>query len=549
MSQTAPETVETLWEGAPTAVHTAACDAMDTALLRIECGFVRGFAGMQVIGNALDVSRDGKERVRAALESLGLHLPARRLVVSLTPADVKKDGSQLDLPVAVSLALLLAEGREPHVRPERWLFAAELGLGGELRPVRGVVSFALAALAAGLDGLVIAAENLSEVSVLAAVDGGRTKRMQVLGFESLKSVLAWLYEGDLDGAQSLKEPDFRRRPAAEGSDFPDFDDMILEPTLERAALVVAAGMHSILLRGAPGTGKSMFSARLASLLPRLGSQEHVEAMRIYSVAAERLPAGLLAGRPPFRAPHHQASAAAILGTPEHPGEIALAHGGILFLDELPEFRRDLLESLREPLETGEVRVSRSRRKVLWRARSILIAACNNCPCGWFGSVRKTCSCVYTRLLAYRQRLSGPILDRIDVHFNMPETSEATADLFLKLHDPARSEGRTHRLAAAVASARAYGAARNEAVGARYNRDLTAEHLVSVSGLSPSRFETLVNESFPKSASRRSVIRSLRVARTLADLDGEAAIRSADLGLSWSWTAEGAARSRGETIGN
>lgn len=544
MSQTAPETVETLWEGPPTAVHTAACDAMDTALLRIECGFVRGFAGMQVIGNALDVSRDGKERVRAALESLGLHLPARRLVVSLTPADVKKDGSQLDLPVAVSLALLLAEGREPRVRPERWLFAAELGLGGELRPVRGVVSFALAALAAGLDGLVIASDNLSEVSVLAAVDGGRTKRMQVLGFESLKAVLAWLYEGDLEGAQTLKEPDFQRRETAEG---PDFDDMILEPSLERAALVVAAGMHSILLRGAPGTGKSMFSARLASLLPRLGSQEHVEAMRIYSVATERLPAGLLAGRPPFRAPHHQASAAAILGTPENPGEIALAHGGILFLDELPEFRRDLLESLREPLETGEVRVSRSRRKVLWRARSILIAACNNCPCGWFGSARKTCSCVYARLVAYRQRLSGPILDRIDVHLNMPETSEATADLFLKLHDPARSEGRTRRLADAVAAARAYAAGRNEAVGARYNRDLTAEHLVTVSGLAPARFATLVNETFPKTASRRSVIRSLRVARTLADLDGEPAIRREDLGLSWSWTAEGAAQGRGEAI--
>ncbi len=527
-----------------TLVNSGICDAMDSCLAQIECGFVRGFAGMQLIGNTSEVCRDGKERARAALEHLGIHLPPRRLVVSLTPADLKKDGNQFDLPVAVSLALLLRDVPPRH-DPSQWLFAAELGLMGELRPVKGVVSFAVAAMAQGLAGIVVAPDNLEEVAVLGELNPHQAKPLQALAFNSLKEVLAWLIEGQSEPSVAWLRTTPARAMAPE-TKRPDFDDMILAPAMELAALTVATGMHSLLMRGTPGTGKSMLAARLASILPNLNRAEHIEAMRIYSSVSERMPANLLMGRPTYRAPHHQASSAAILGGPDTPGEMALAHGGVLFLDELPEFRRDLLEALREPLETGEIRVSRAKRKVVWRSRVILVAACNNCPCGWFGSARRRCRCPTGRLLAYRQRLSGPILDRIDLHLNVPEPSEETASLFIRLSGSFK-ESPTARLCRRVEEARSFGRRRNRAFNAPFNRDLEAHHLVAASGLEPAIFSTMVNQTVPRSASSRAVIRCLRVARTLADLDQSVAVRPADLLQAWLWQAEPAARERGEEL--
>jgi magnesium chelatase family protein len=355
--------------------------------------------------------------------------------------------------------------------------------------------------------------------------------------------LAWLIEGFEGHEAILALPGGSAETPAAG---PDFDDMVLQPGIELAVLVAASGMHSLLLRGSPGTGKSMLAARLPSILPDLDPLEHVEAMRIHSTFTEKLPDAILCGRPPYRAPHHQASAAAVLGSAEMPGEISLAHGGVLFLDELTEFRRDLLESLREPLETGCVHVSRSRRKVVWSARIMLVAACNNCPCGWFGSSRRVCTCGAARRTAYWSRLSGPILDRIDLQVNMPEPDEATAAIFLRL---ARSSvpSKTKELAARVLRTRARAAARNVRFGVLSNRDLPAHQLVGASGLEPGEFARAVNATFPRAASSRAVLRALRVARTLADLDESETIRNGDLEQAWAWQAEAAARQRGETL--
>lgn len=525
-----------------TIVVSAISDAIEARVMRVECGLTRGFSGLQMIGNTTEVCRDGKERARTALERLNIHLPPQRLVLSLTPADVRKDGNQFDLPIAVSLALLIL-GCKPLVETSRWMFVAELGLNGELRPVKGAVSFALAAISEGLEGIVVAPDNLTEVVALQKLGPARDRPLRVLAFANLGDVLGWL----LNCGQSSHElPTIHSEAGADDGELtPDFDDMLLAPEVELAALVAASGMHSLLLRGSPGTGKSMLAARLPSILPDLAEAEHIETMRIYSNYTEKLPRAILRGRPPYRAPHHQASVAAVLGSAEIPGEISLAHGGVLFLDEITEFRRDLLESLREPLETGVVHVSRTRRKSIWHARILLVAACNNCPCGWFASRRHLCVCGTLRRQAYLNRLSGPILDRIDIQLNMPEPDLEAGNLFLRLATaPTRSK--THELAQRVELARALARDRNAAFGVVYNCDLSARNLIAASGLPAGSFNQLVSQLIPPSASSRATIRTIRVARTLADLAGSAEIRALDLRLAWSWQADSAAKQRGET---
>jgi len=528
-----------------TEVNSAMCDAMETNLTHIESSYVRGYAGMQLIGNASEVCRDGKERAKAALEALGLPLPAKRLVVSIAPADIKKDGNQFDLPFAASLALLVRK-KIPVIDTSKWLFAAELGLSGELKPVRGVVSFAVAAVAEGLEGLVVAKENLEELSAIASLEIPHLKNLKALGFHSLKSVLTWIFKGDLSGAYSIR----KRFPSSTSSidNIPNFDDMILDSQMQSAALVVATGLHSLLLRGSPGTGKSMFAARMPSILPPMEKTEHIEALRIQSSHREKIPQSLLAGRPPFRSPHHQASPQAVLGGHDRPGELALAHGGILFLDEFPEFRRDLLEALREPLETGEIRLSRVKKKVTWKSRIILIAACNNCPCGWHASKRRKCDCNQQRLFAYWHKLSGPILDRIDIHINVPEPTTDSADIFLRLaKDKENSSSKTKEMAERVKAARKFAKKRNKKFGVEFNRDLNANNLLAASGLSEHNFTALINKFAPKTSSNRAIIHAIRVARTLSDIDESPTIREQDFEQAWNWQAEMSAQDRGEDI--
>ncbi len=524
-----------------TLVHTATTEAMDTRLVQVESTFTRGFAGLQVIGNTSEVCRDGKERAKAALENLGIYLPNQRLVISLTPADLKKDGNHFDLPIAVSIALLLTE-TPPRQNPAQWLFAAELGLSGELKPVRSIVSFALAAVAQNVNGLIVANANLADVGILTTFAQPHLQKLQILGFDSLSGVLDWLFDGSSDEAQA---PHGKTLPInKQWYSSVSFDDMALSPAMQRAATAAVAGVHSLLLRGSPGSGKSMFATRLPSIMPTMPEHEHLEVLRIVSNYRDRIPKNLLAGQPPFRSPHHQTSAAALLGGADQPGELSLAHGGILFLDELPEFRRDLLEALREPLETGVVHVARAKRKLVWQARTILIAACNNCPCGWFGSVKRRCSCAHSQLIAYWNRLSGPVIDRIDMHLNMPESAFDPATLLLQLANHQRSSA-TQEMRAAVLRARAFAKTRNQNFQIEFNSQLRAQDMLAAAKINETTFTVLIDKYTPRGASQRALLRSLRVARTLADLDESESLRDVDLQQAWQWQAEHAARERGE----
>jgi magnesium chelatase family protein len=521
-----------------TLTRTAALEGPDPIIIDVECCTTSGFAGLQLVGNTSELLRDGKERAKTALEKLGFKLGHKRILINLAPADLRKEGNHFDLPIALSLACLGSE-KPPMHAPADYLFAAELSLDGQLRPIRAAVPLALAAIKHGLKGIVLAAANAPEIAAMRRLFIEAQTSVEYLFFDQLRDVLAWLYEDH----GPLKVPDGHQASDTEAHGV-DFDDMHLMPDMKQLAITCAAGRHSLLLRGSPGAGKSMFIARLPSILPPMNRQEHFQALQTYSMHQSFVPTPILRGRPPFRHPHHSSSPQALLGTAIEPGDLGLAHGGVLFLDELPEFRRDLLEALREPLEHGLVNISRAQKKCQWPARVQFLAACNNCPCGWYGSTRHECRCPSNRLVAYWSRISGPILDRIDIHFNVPEPDQPAIQLFASPENAPK--GQTQKLREAVERCGEFAAARHALLGVRTNSEISAEQMPAASACAAKQFEGLLDIFIPLRLSNRAILRSLRVARTLADLDGSEALRLTHVRKAVSWQAIMSARERGES---
>ena len=521
------------------AVGTSAQEGSNSRLIRIEASFGRGFSGLQMIGHTGQIADDGKERARMALERLGMELPARKLLMSVSPGDVKVDGNHLDLAFAVAMASLM-NPRPPVIDPALWVFAAEIGLGGELRPVPGVVCHGVAAMSGATAGVVVAHQNLPELVALEAASAKTNRVLTYRSFQTLREVLDWLWSGVHRSVDDFPiQTDFSEYREA------NFDDMDLDDEMRHTAIAAAAGMHSMILRGVPGCGKSMFAKRIQSLLPDLTPEEHLSVLEIHSSHAERIARPILSGRPPYRSPHHFASNTAMLGGHDRPGEVTLASGGVLFLDEFPEFRRDVIEALREPLESGEVQVSRAQSKRTWRAKMLLIAAANNCPCGWRGSAKRRCLCAEGRFSAYNNRLSGPILDRIDIHVNMPERADGAAFIFSP-ERPSR-QGLTDRMRESVHAARERATARNATFQCQLNRDIPPQHLGEALGTSAQNIDRIVKKWMPAHVSTRSVVRCLRVARTLADMRDDATVKDSDIAQAWSWQAFEAAKMRGELL--
>ena len=480
---------------------------LDGVLVRIEVEAARGVPSFELVGLAEAAVRESRVRVKAALAQVGVDISEHRITVNMAPADLKKSGSGFDL--AIAIATLAALGKIPQEALLGTLFVGELSLAGAVHSVRGVLPRLLTARGCGIHSAVVPIENLAEAALV--------REVHAWGARTLSDVAASLRgEQDLAAAKPICEPPQIR--AAH-----DMSDVRGQASARRALEIAAAGGHNLLMIGSPGAGKTMLARRLSSVLPPLSFEESVEVAAIHSIAGMLPAAREIDRQRPFRAPHHTVSDVGLVGGGDRarPGEVSLAHRGVLFLDELPEFRRSALESLRQPLEDGHVVIVRADARATYPARAIVVGAMNPCPCGHLGDGTDRCGCAPERVRAYRARVSGPLLDRIDVHVALSPVKVASLQ-------KTRGGEPSSFVRARVEAARELQRQRVEKKETRapLNAMLSLSDLEKVAALDERGSAALAQAVSSLGLSARAYTKVLRVARTVADLAGAVSVSAA-----------------------
>ena len=494
-------------------VYSAALVGLEARVIEVEVNTSYGLRHFEIVGLPDKAVEESKERVGAAIKSSGFQSPHSqpvRVLVSLAPADLKKEGSIYDLPIA--LAYLLAE-EKIKFNPANKIILGELALDGRLRPIKGVISFALACQEKDFSELILPKENMAE----AALVGG----LKVIGAANLKEVIDYL-----EGKKRISSTKTKIEDFFQTSDYPvDLAYIKGQESSKRALEIAAGGGHNLLMQGPPGAGKSLLAQAMPSILPPLSLEEALEVTKIYSVAG-LLPQNkpLISARP-FRSPHHTSSEVALIGggNPPRPGEITLAHRGVLFLDEFPEFHRDVLESLRQPIEEGQITVLRAKHALTLPARFTLVAASNPCPCGNFGDPDKKCSCTNSQIRMYQRKLSGPLMDRVDLFINVPPVKyeklvaidEEGLSLKIKERVERARQIQKERFGPSTSSGRAI----------LTNSEMTIPQIKKYCQIDFQSGNLLRNYVDSGKLSARGYHRVLRVARTIADLDNSEKILS------------------------
>lgn len=480
-------------------IFTSSIIGLDGVLVEVESDIARGLPTFNIVGLPDASVKESKDRVRSAIKNSGFDFPIIKTTVNMAPADIKKEGSLYDLPIALSI--LIANGSIPDL-DEPILFLGELSLDGRLRGVSGVISCALLARAKGIKKIIVPEENAKE----AALAG----ECEVYEFKNLRDVVGFLRK------EIAREPfycDYQDFWQSVGDVKYDFKDIKGQQLAKYALEIVASGGHNLFFSGPPGAGKTLLAKSIISILPRLTFEEAIEVSRIYSVSGLLKSGEPLVKERPFRSPHHTASSIALIGggSSPRPGEISLAHRGVLFLDEMPEFSRHVLESLRQPLEDGAVVVSRIAAAVSFPAKFILIAAQNPCPCGNYGNIKVECVCQPLAIEKYKKRISGPLLDRIDMHLSVPAMDIEAMEALPEAESSAVIREK-------VEKCRKIQGERFAGEGIFTNSEMNAKQIECFGNLSGEAKARAIAVSQRLNLSVRAYHRLLKVARTIADLE-------------------------------
>lgn len=490
-------------------VMSACVAGIDGVLVEVETDIANGLPFFQVVGLPDNAIRESTERVRAAIKNCGFAFPMERITVNLAPADVRKEGSAFDLAIAAGILATSQQIKIQHVDETLWI--GELALDGTLRPVTGVLSMVHQAFRQGLRKVVLPQENAREARLV----GG----MEVKVLRTLRDLATPGDSGRADAPSLTEYPpgeaDDPKEPTESVASAEDYADVCGQHQAKRALMIAAAGLHNLLFIGPPGTGKTMLVRRLPTILPEMSDAEALEVTKVYSVAGKLKDRGQLMRKRPFRSPHHTVSSSGLIGggSIPKPGEVSLAHRGVLFLDELPEFGRITLEVLRQPMEDRTVTIGRARAVYTFPAQFLLAGSMNPCPCGYYGAEtpNQPCTCTPMKITQYRARLSGPLLDRIDLHVEVPRTS------YLEFA-PSTQQLSSAEMRTVVQQARAMQDQRYKGSSYRYNGELNGRALRKYCHPVPEAAAMLAETFEAFGLSVRAHDRILKLARTIADLE-------------------------------